>query len=441
MDSTSRDQIHSFAQRIEQLHQRSACLTVPADEVAKEALQELKVGLHELHVSQKQLGDQKNALAEQRQRYLELFDFAPDAYVVSDPHGVILEANRAAIELFRIPHEQLARQPMMMYFAQEQHQALCAHLHALQRGAADIVEPCKEWQAVIQPRGGEAVSVAISCSPVHEPHGNVTAIRWLIRDITERKKAEEEVASSRLQLRLLSAHLQAAREDERAEVAREIHDEFGQALTALKLQLTWLDRHLLTDDLVELQRKVRSMVEQVDKNIDLVRHLSTSLRPPGLDDLGLLATVEWYAEQFEKRTGIRCHLDVHPLPVELSREGMTAIFRIYQEALTNVSRHAQAAHVHIRLKEHNELVVLEVIDDGKGISKKQLTSSGALGIIGMRERALQLGGLIEIVSLQNGTKVMARIPLHRAPDGGPSVSTAEPFSAPHHTPTDAIALS
>jgi PAS domain S-box-containing protein len=414
MDGKAGDQIHSFAQRIEQLHQRSACVTGPADEVVKEVLQELKVGLHELHVSQKQLRDQKTALAEQRRRYQELFDFAPDAYVVTDPHGVIREANRAAVGLFRTTHERLADQPMIRYFAPEHHQTLRAHIYTLQRGAAEIAEPCKEWQAVIQPReGGVVVSVAISCSPVHDPQRNVTAIRWLIRDITERKQAEEELANSRLQLRLLSAHLQAAREDERAEIAREIHDEFGQALTALKLQLTWLDRHLLMDDSAILQRKVRSMVEQVDKTIDLIRHLSTALRPPGLDDLGLQATVEWYAEQFQTRTGIQCHLDLHHLPPALSREGMTAIFRIYQEALTNVSRHAQASQVYIHLREDDELVILEVIDNGKGISKRQLTSSGALGIIGMRERSIQLGGVIEILRLQKGTKVMARIPLHR----------------------------
>jgi signal transduction histidine kinase len=219
-------------------------------------------------------------------------------------------------------------------------------------------------------------------------------------------------------LRELAARLQSVREEERAKVAREIHDELGQALTAIKIDLASLIRAPRADQKEELE-KTESILKLVDQTILSVRRIATELRPAILDDLGLVAAVEWAAEEFDARTGTKCRLDLPDEDIVIDQERTTAIFRIFQETLTNVTRHAQATQVDVRLEREDGSIVLEVRDNGRGIAEDQFSTGRSLGILGMRERALLLGGELTIRGAAGkGTIVRVVIPgVHPLPSG------------------------
>jgi signal transduction histidine kinase len=227
-------------------------------------------------------------------------------------------------------------------------------------------------------------------------------------------KARSDLQGSFEQLRALAARLQHVREEERTNVAREIHDELGQALTSIKIDLAALVEDLPSGTNPAVAR-AKAVMQVVDDTIQRVRRISTELRPGVLDDLGLVAAVEWAAGEFQKRTGVKCDVSV-PAEDELpmDRDRATALFRILQETLTNVARHATATHVRVRLTNHDHTVALEVRDNGRGIDESRIFGRQSLGILGMKERAVLLGGELVIESTPGaGTTVIVRIP-----DGG-----------------------
>ncbi len=237
------------------------------------------------------------------------------------------------------------------------------------------------------------------------------------RDITERQRAEEERQRSFDQLRGLAARLQSIREEERKRVAREIHDQLGQALTAIKIDLSSLVRELPPGE-KQPSKRTASILQLVDESIKSVRRISTDLRPGILDDLGLVAAIEWAGEDFESRTGTPCRLDLPQEGIAADTESATAIFRIFQETLTNVARHAEASQIDVRMAREGGDLTLEVYDNGKGITENQLSSRKSLGILGMRERAMLLGGALTISSPPgDGTTVKVRIPEAHRPQG------------------------
>ena len=239
------------------------------------------------------------------------------------------------------------------------------------------------------------------------------------RDITEAKRAEEQLRASRSALRSLATRQQDIREDERTRIAREIHDSLGQALTALKLQLSAAE-DAASKDAPGLGPRLHDTKQMVDELVKTVRRLATDLRPPILDQLGLPAALEWLAQDFAKRTGIRCRTTTqanNPLP-PIAGELATALFRIVQEALTNVLRHAGATQVEIELGTKSGCVTLEINDDGTGISESGM-GPASLGILGMRERAAALGGVLEVAPRDaGGTRVAAWFPPQARPVGG-----------------------
>jgi signal transduction histidine kinase len=219
------------------------------------------------------------------------------------------------------------------------------------------------------------------------------------------------------QLRGLSARLEAAREDERSGIAREIHDQLGQTITVLKIELAWIARRaqsaagLDRDALVE---KVQALSGMTDEIIDQVRRISAELRPGILDDLGLAAALSWQAQEFQERTHIACvvHADLADRP--LSRDVSTTVFRVFQEALTNVVRHADARRVDVRLGEDGGALVLAVSDDGIGIRPEHVLDPRSLGLLGISERARRLGGTATFAAgAPRGTVVTLRLPLDR----------------------------
>jgi signal transduction histidine kinase len=233
----------------------------------------------------------------------------------------------------------------------------------------------------------------------------------LTQEIRERTKAEAELRRSQDQLRDLAAHLQFIREEERTQIAREIHDELGQAMTAIKMDVHWLSRKLSGGQPL-LSDKLKSMSKLIDLTVHTVRRISSELRPKLLDDLGLSAAMEWQINEFGDRSGIQCDFRSEPEDIILDQARSTAFFRIFQETLTNIARHAQATKVEVMLKEDAGKVEMTVRDDGRGITAERIADPKALGITGMRERAHSLGGYVVIAGvLGQGTTVMVSIPL------------------------------
>ena len=227
----------------------------------------------------------------------------------------------------------------------------------------------------------------------------------------ERERVEIELKGSQELFRNLSTHLQVVREEERTRIAREIHDDMGQALTVLKIDLSWLNNKLATDQ-EAVRDKTKTMQALIDETIQTVHKVSEDLRPAILDDFGLPAAIEWHAEEFEKRTGIKCRPVFYPKEFDLCQEKSTALFRIVQESLTNIIRHANATKVEIKLSEKNGIFVLEIQDNGKGISEAAITNPRSFGLIGIRERAHSLGGEVNIVGIQDaGTRLTVRMPI------------------------------
>lgn len=237
-----------------------------------------------------------------------------------------------------------------------------------------------------------------------------TANEQLRREIAEHKRSEEELKQSRERLRDLASHLQTIREKEGSRIAREIHDELGQALTALKMDIHWVGQRLSKDQQLLLE-KAKSMSKLIDTTIHSVQRISSELRPGLLDDLGLSAAIEWQAKEFQNRTNIQCKIISIPEEIILDRATSTAIFRIFQETLTNIARHANATIVEVMLKQKSGTIELAVHDNGKGITEKEISDSRSFGLIGMQERAHSLGGYLTIRGARNkGTNVEVFIP-------------------------------
>jgi PAS domain S-box-containing protein len=245
-------------------------------------------------------------------------------------------------------------------------------------------------------RRKDGVVIETAWAVVHLSDGTAIGIG---QDITERKRVEAQLRTSGEQLRRISARIEHAVEHERTELARELHDQLGQALTALKMDLVWVTQQIQDprpDPRAALSDKTAAMSTAVDTIIREVRRISAGLRPIALDRLGLLEAIEWQADEFERRTGIRCRFDSNVSSVDLAVDQATQIFRIVQEALTNTTRHARATRVTIVARLLRDRFVLEVRDNGRGISAEALADPSALGLAGMRERALLAGGELTI---------------------------------------------
>jgi signal transduction histidine kinase len=231
-------------------------------------------------------------------------------------------------------------------------------------------------------------------------------------DISDRKRAELELDASYKAVRQLTAHLQNVREEERTHIAREIHDELGQQLTVLKMDISWLNKKISSnaDDLVK--QKINDLLEMLDGTVKTVRRIASELRPSLLDDLGLIAAIEWQLSEFEKRSGIKTGFAGPEGDLELQDNVNTAVFRIFQESLTNIARHAAAKKVNVSMQNNNESFILRITDDGRGFDKHKIIDNKTLGILGMKERTAMIGGTYEISSSPGkGTTVVLAIPV------------------------------
>lgn len=270
----------------------------------------------------------------------------------------------------------------------------------------------KGYETRIYTKSGEMMDILLYVEAI-EMSGEQCFMASII-DITERKLAEEKLKASHEQLRALSERLRKAKDEEGIRIARELHDELGAALTSLKWSLTRLREDCSGGANAggDTQSKIGGMVSLVDATINTVRRISSELRPGVLEDLGLIPAIEWHAHQVQANTGIVCRFESQVENVELSRERATTVFRIFQEAMTNVLRHAGATRVNILVEEDDDEFVLEVSDNGRGITDSEKLGTSSLGLLGMRERAHSVGGRVEINGTPGkGTTLIVRVPL------------------------------
>jgi len=347
----------------------------------------------------------EGALRESETRLRTIIESEPECVKLVDREVRLLEMNPAGLAMIEADGiEQVRGMPIVQVVAPE-HRAAFTDLHRrVFAGASGTLE-----FEMIGLKGTHRW-LATHAVPLRDAAGAIQAVLGITRDMTQRKTAEEQLHASRTALRRLAARQQDVREKERTRIAREIHDTLGQSLTGLKLELAaaWdasqRGRPGLAGRLSEATRLVDDLVKSV-------RRIATELRPPILDELGLPAAVEWFARDFARRTGIACETVVTVRDEALGDGVATGLFRILQEALTNVSRHAGARRVSITLALRGGVVTLEVVDDGRGITESEATGPRSVGILGMRERATALGGVLEVgPEPRGGTRVAAWCP-------------------------------
>jgi PAS domain S-box-containing protein len=319
-------------------------------------------------------------------------------------------ASAAFADMFGVPPAELI----------EDGSAIFAHLHPedLQQIQTALIASAKAWSVLHEvyryqhPHKGERWLESYA-APILEADGSLT---WhgIANDITERKQSEQDLLLLQNQLRHLATHLQSVREEERATIAREIHDDLGQMLTAMRFNLKWIEQ-ALEPGAETLRERVTNAMELLGQTIQIVRRISTSLHPSILDDFGLSAALEWQITEFQKHSGIRCQIEALPQSLTLERNRALALFRICQETLTNVARHAAATEISLSLQAEQENVWLRIHDNGRGITVDALAKRRSLGLISMRERALSLGGEFSVQGLPGqGTTVTVRIPIPEA---------------------------
>lgn len=266
-------------------------------------------------------------------------------------------------------------------------------------------------------KDGSRFWAEVSIAPITDASGACLGYAEIARDGTERMYLEQDLADAHDRMRALASRLAHVAEEEKLSLSREIHDVLGQELTGLNLDLSWLRRRiaLMPDPPREpLLKRLTTMGSQIDGCMQTVRRIATGLRPGVLDDLGLEEAIEWQAHEFQARAGIRVDLSLPESGLDLDRDRATAMFRIFQELITNVARHSGATEVSVQLTPELGGIVLEVTDNGRGITEAEQSMPSALGLFGMRERAAQFGGWLKIEGTRGGgTRAVVRIP--RAP--------------------------
>jgi PAS domain S-box-containing protein len=362
-----------------------------------------------LDLAQGKQTEEELRASEQRLRIL--FEYAPDAYFLHDLEGRFVDGNRASEEMVGYRREELIGKSFLdsNLVSQEDLAKLRALLAQSARGEATGPD-----EITLNRKDGSRRTVEVRAYPI-QVLAQVLVL-GIARDITERKRTEEELRESREQLRALAARLQAVREEERARLAREIHDVLAQELTLLKLDCMWLRRRL-SQPLDEagqraLKGETEKMVGAIDRAMESAQRIATELRPVVLDTLGLCAAIEWLARDFQTRTQIACQAIVPEGPLALDLERSAALFRIFQEGLANVARHAAATKVQARLEWQPGEIMLSLQDNGCGIPAPKLDDPRSVGLRGMHERAQLLGGHCRISSSPgHGTTIQVRLPL------------------------------
>ncbi|PIQ96274.1 MAG: hypothetical protein COV67_10435 [Nitrospinae bacterium CG11_big_fil_rev_8_21_14_0_20_56_8] len=330
-----------------------------------------------------------------------------DGIITFNDKGDIETLNSSAELLFGYTLTELMRKNFSLLLAPENRENLDRVFGEI-RKRGRIHPKSSSSEMVGLRKDGSTFPMEVAFNPVTLGKGMIVV--GVFKNITLKKQAEENIKNSHEQLRRLYSHIQTIREEERNRIAREIHDELGQVLTTLKLELSWLLKKLPEAE-TQAREKAQSILNDIDSTIQMVKRLITKLRPEILDLLGIGEAIEWQTEEFQQRTGVETECIINAPGLSLDPERSIALFRIFQEALTNVTRHAEASRVVVNLRRNDDKLELEVIDDGKGLDESSLSNLTSYGLTGMRERVLTLGGKISIEGpTGQGTRIWVRIP-------------------------------
>ena len=326
-----------------------------------------------------------------------ILEYTPDVVYVKDKEGKFVLVNSRFEELFGVSNDEVRGKTDYEIVAKEAADEFRKNdLQVLEQGKSMQVEELVN-------HNGEMHTYLSVKFPVYDDEGNVNGVCGISTDITAVKKAQN-------QLRRLSGKIMASQEKERTAIARELHDELGQVLTALRMDAVWMQERLKDSD-AKIAERALTMCKLIDKTIKDVRSIAIRLRPGVLDDLGIVDALEWLTSDFEKRSGITCVFEHADVP-ELNETISTAAYRICQEAMTNVARYAEASHVSVVLKAERNILSLSLRDDGKGFDASDLAGFEGVGIAGMRERATLAGGNLEVMSEKGrGCHVLFKVPL------------------------------
>lgn len=330
-----------------------------------------------------------------------------DMVIVLNSEGIILTVNPATLRLLGYSESDLINHPLKSLVDSRINSAINKQFDDIW---IELIEKTfiRNVEGIIRAKNNQEIPVMFSGSILQDDQNQIQGIALVAQDISERKRSEKLIQDSQKQLQALSIHIQRMQEEERTRISREIHDELGQSLTGIKMDLVWLK-----DEISHGQKPlVDKLIKFIDTTMRIVQRISTQLRPVILDDLGLIAAIEWQIQDFQNRSGINCELFFETEDISIDQDRSTATFRILQEALTNIFRHAEASKVIVNLEQKGKNLLMSVIDDGKGITKEQINNRNSLGILGMKERLQPWGGKFLISKITgSGTKLTVRLPL------------------------------
>ena len=352
-----------------------------------------------LKLSAEKLQTANAALKKSEEKYRSYIDHAPDGVFVTDEYGKFIEVNTAACDITGYTKEELLKMTISEFLPELKFNSYPDNF----RNSAEL-QTYKADVSYIH-RDGSDGWLALETVRLDETH-----FLWFAKDITNRKKAEDDLKSSLEQLHQLTRYIEKVRESERVAIARDLHDDLGQALTAVIIDLGIIKKSISEPDLISKLEKVASLVKDT---ILTVQRLTSQLRPQIIDDIGLGAALEWYTRDFAIRNKLEVFLDIDS-DLSISSEESLVIFRIMQESLTNISRHSKANRVDIGLLKTGEAICFTIADNGTGITVEEISSKKSFGIIGMKERAAALDGTFEIGRGKiNGTRIQIVFPINK----------------------------
>lgn len=336
------------------------------------------------------------------EKYRTLVEQAADSIALYNAEGILLDTNTSASRLLGYSREEFGQMRLSDVLLPEEIVKNPVQFDVLSAGISTV--------KIRRMRRKDGSVVITEVRSQQLPDGRFLSV---IRDMTDRIKAEEELKASYNAVRSLTAHLQNIREEERTNIAREIHDELGQQLTVLKMDVAWLNKRFQGPD-EKVNQRLKDLLTMLDETVQSVRRISSQLRPSLLDDLGLTAAIEWQLGEFEKRAGIKAVFDAPHDEVRIPDASKTALFRIFQESLTNVARHSGARNLAVSLKVADKSLVMTISDDGTGFDPQKVSEKRTLGILGMKERTEMIGGTYEINSKPGtGTTVSVSVPVSK----------------------------